>query len=89
MEAAQLVRKGYYTVPVDDYLQILIEAAKARAKGIQQRQLQENAIFTDSKLAFVDRDVTSEQIEAARDNDVYLHNCVNIWKFNGQIGFHI
>lgn len=89
VEAVQLVRKGYYTVPVDDYLQILTEAAKARAKGIQQKELQENAIFTDNKLKFVDKDATAYQIENARNNDVYIHNSVNIWKYNGQIGFHI
>lgn len=88
-EATKVVRVGYILQPVTDYLQALTSAAKARAKGIKQRQAYKDAVYTDAALSTKDKDVKANAIADARNNKVYDPDKVNVWKNSKHIGYCI
>ena len=86
--AAKRVKRGYSAVPVADYLDQLIKAAKCRAKGVTPRRVDADAIYDDGKLSTASRGITAAEIEEAKKRRAYLHDAVNVWK-KDRNGFYI
>lgn len=86
--AAKRVRRGYIVRPVADYLDQLIKAAKCRAKGVQPRRVEAEAIYNNIELSEATEGVTAAEISEAKKRKVYLSGAVNVWK-NDRTGFYI
>lgn len=87
-DASQRVQRGYRAVAVVDYLDMLIKAAKCRAKGITPRCVDSNAIYSDIALSETADDITCNEIDEAKERKSYLAGAVNIWK-KDRNGFYI
>lgn len=79
-DAAKRVKRGYMVVPVADYLDQLIKAAKSRAKGVQPRRVDAEAVYSNIELSEAAEGVTAAEIDEAKKRKAYLANAVNVWK---------
>lgn len=87
-DAAKRVQRGYRAVPVADYLDQLILAAKSRAKGVTPRRVDADAIYDDGKLSTASRGITAAEIDEAKARRAYSPNAANVWK-KDRNGFYI
>ena len=88
-DAAKRVQRGYRAVAVVDYLDILIKAAKSRAKGITPRCIDSNAIYNDIALSETADDISATEIDDAKARKSYLSGAVNVWHKHSLLGFYI
>lgn len=79
-DAAKRVKRGYVVCPVVDYLDQLIKAAKSRAKGIQPRRVDAEAVYSDIELSEISDGISSAEIDEAKKRKGYLSGAVNVWK---------
>ena len=87
-DAVKRVTKGYYCEEVTDYLTALTMAAKARAKGIKQRSVNEARVYEDAKFSKV-TDVATVDIMAAKTLHTYIPNKVNVWRKHSVLGYYM
>lgn len=88
-DAAKRVQRGYMVVPVADYLDQLIRAAKCRAKGVQPRRVDADAIYSNiDELSEVSVGISAAEIDDAKKRKSYLSGAVNVWK-KDRNGFYI
>lgn len=87
-DAAKRVQRGYRAVAVVDYLDMLIKAAKSRAKGITPRRVDSNAIYNDIALSETSEGVTCKDIDDAKQRKAYVAGAVNVWH-KDRTGFYI
>lgn len=87
-DAAKRVKRGYRAVAVVDYLDMLIKAAKSRAKGVTPRCIDSNAIYNDIALSEVADGITAKEIDEAKARKSYLSGAVNVWH-KDRTGFYI
>lgn len=78
--AAKRVRRGYVSAAVTDYLEQLIRAAKCRAKGVQPRRVEAEAIYSNIELSEVSEGITAAEISEAKKRRAYSPGAVNVWK---------
>ena len=86
--AAKRVQRGYRAAVVVDYLDQLIKAAKSRAKGVQPRRVDSDAVYSDNKLSAVAAGITATEIDEAKARRAYSPNAANVWK-KDRNGFYI
>lgn len=86
--AAKRVQRGYSVVAVNDYLDQLIKAAKSRAKGVQPRRVDVEAIYIDIALSDVAEGISAAEIDEAKKRRAYSHNAANVWH-KDRNGFYI
>lgn len=86
--AAKRVNRGFKAVAVPDYLDQLIKAAKSRAKGVQPRRVDAEAIYSNIELSEVADGISAAEIDEAKKRKGYLANAVNVWK-KDRTGFYI
>ena len=86
--ASQRVKRGYRAVAVVDYLDMLIKAAKSRAKGITPRRIDSNAIYNDIALSETSEGITAKEIDDAKARRAYSVNAANVWH-KDRNGFYI
>lgn len=86
--AAKRVKRGYRAVAVVDYLDMLIKAAKSRAKGITPRCIDSNAIYADCKMSDAADGITSAEIDEAKERHIYCATAANVWR-RDRNGFYI
>lgn len=79
-DAAKRVKRGFKAVAVVDYLEQLIRAAKCRAKGVQPRRVEAEAVYSNIELSEVAAGVTAAEIDEAKKRKAYLPGAVNVWK---------
>lgn len=87
-DAAKRVQRGYVAVPVADYLDQLIKAAKSRAKGIKPRRVDADALYVDNKLSTVANGITAAELDEAKQRRAYSDTAANVWK-KDRNGFYI
>lgn len=87
-DAAKRVKRGYRAVAVVDYLDQLIKAAKSRAKGVQPRCIDSNALYSDCKMNTAADGITAAEIDAAKDRRTYSDTAANVWR-RDRNGFYI
>ena len=87
-DASERVQRGYRAVEVADYLDMLIKAAKSRAKGVTPRCVDADAIYNDIALSEVAEGITSAEIDEAKARRVYASDAVNVWH-KDRTGFYI
>ena len=87
-DASKRVKRGYRVVEVVDYLDMLIKAAKSRAKGVTPRCVDSNAIYNDIALSEVADDITCNEIDEAKKRKAYLSGATNVWH-KDRNGFYI
>ena len=87
-DAAKRVKRGYSAVPVADYLDQLIRAAKCRAKGVTPRRVDVDSVYQDISLSFAAEGITAAEIDEAKKRKAYISNAVNVWK-KDRNGFYI
>ena len=87
-DAAKRVQRGYRAVAVTDYLDQLIKAAKSRAKGVQPRCVDADAIYNDIALSDAAEGITAKEIDEAKQRKAYLPNAANVWH-KDRTGFYI
>ena len=87
-DAAKRVKRGYRAVEVVDYLDMLIKAAKCRAKGITPRCVDADAIYSNIELSEVADGITAKEIDEAKQRRVYSVNAANVWH-KDRNGFYI
>lgn len=87
-DASQRVQRGYRAVAVVDYLDMLIKAAKSRAKGITPRCIDSNAIYGDIALSETADDISATEIDDAKARKSYLSGVANVWH-KDRNGFYI
>lgn len=87
-DAAKRVTRGFCAVIVDDYLEQLITAAKARAKGVQPRRVDADAVYSDNKLSTAAAGITSAEIDEAKQRRAYSDTAANVWR-KDRNGFYI
>ena len=87
-DAAKRVQRGYRAVEVVDYLDMLIKAAKSRAKGITPRCIDSDDIYSDIALSETAEGVTCKDIDDAKQRKAYLPGAVNVWH-KDRTGFYI
>lgn len=78
--AAKRVQRGYRAEAVTDYLDQIIKAAKSRAKGVQPRRVDGEAIYSNIELSEVSEGVSAAEIDDAKKRRAYSPNGVNVWK---------
>ena len=88
-DAAKRVQRGYMVVPVADYLDQLIKAAKCRAKGVTPRRVEAEAIYNDIALSDDAAGITATEIDDAKKRRSYSPNGVNVWHKHPILGFYI
>lgn len=88
-DAAKRVQRGYRAVAVVDYLDMLIKAAKSRAKGVQPRRVDAEAIYNDIALSDAAVGITAKDIDDAKARRAYSPNGVNVWRKHSVLGFYI
>ena len=86
--AATRVKRGYVAAPVADYLDQLIKAAKSRAKGVQPRRVDAEAVYTNITLSEAAEGITASEIDEAKARRAYSPNAANVWK-KDRNGFYI
>ena len=87
-DAAKRVKRGYHAVEVVDYIDMLIKAAKSRAKGVTPRCIDSNAIYSDIALSEVADGISVTEIEDAKQRRAYSSNAANVWH-KDRTGFYI
>ena len=87
-DASQRVQRGYRAVEVVDYLDMLIKAAKSRAKGVQPRRVYSDAIYSDIALSETTEGITCNEIDEAKQRKAYLSGAANVWH-KDRNGFYI
>ena len=87
-DASQRVQRGYRVVEVVDYLDMLIKAAKSRAKGVKPRRVDANAIYNDIALSDACNDISATEIDDAKQRKTYLAGVANVWH-KDRNGFYI
>lgn len=87
-DASKRVKRGYRAVEVVDYLDMLIKAAKSRAKGITPRCVDADAIYNDIALSETAEDISASEIDEAKQRKSYLSGAVNVWH-KDRNGFYI
>lgn len=87
-DAAKRVKRGYRAVEVVDYLDMLIKAAKSRAKGVKPRCIDSNAIYNDIALSETAEGITAKDIDDAKARRAYSSNAANVWH-KDRNGFYI
>ena len=87
-DAAKRVQRGYMVVPVADYLDQLIKAAKSRAKGVQPRRVDAEAIYSNIELSEAAKGIAAAEIDEAKARRAYSPNGVNVWH-KDRTGFYI
>ena len=87
--AAKRVQRGYMVVPVADYLDQLIKAAKCRAKGVTPRRVDSEAVYSNIELSEVSEGITAKEIDDAKKRRAYSPNGVNVWRKHSLLGFYI
>ena len=87
-DAAKRVQRGYIAAAVVDYLDQLIFAAKCRAKGVQPRRVDAEAVYSDNKLSTAAVGITAAEIDEAKKRKAYISNAANVWK-KDRNGFYI
>lgn len=86
--AAKRAKRGYIVAVVNDYLDQLITAAKCRAKGVEPRRVEAEAVYSDLRLSEVAEGITSKEIDDAKQRRAYSPTEANIWK-KDRNGFYI
>lgn len=86
--AAKRVQRGYRAAVVVDYLDQLIKAAKCRAKGVQPRRVDAEAVYNNIELSDAAVGVTATEIDEAKARRAYSPNAANVWK-KDRNGFYI
>lgn len=87
-DAAKRVQRGYRAVAVVDYLDMLIKAAKSRAKGIAPRCVDAESIYSNIELSEVADGITAKDIDDAKARKSYLSGVANVWH-KDRNGFYI
>ena len=87
-DAAKRVQRGYRAVEVADYLDMLIKAAKSRAKGVTPRCVDADAIYSDIALSDAAEGISVTEIEDAKQRKAYLTGAANVWH-KDRTGFYI
>ena len=87
-DASKRVKRGYRVVEVVDYLDMLIKAAKSRAKGVTPRCVDANAIYNDIALSETAEGITAKEIDDAKQRKTYLVGSANVWH-KDRSGFYI
>ena len=87
-DASKRVKRGYRAVEVADYLDMLIKAAKSRAKGVTPRCIDSNAIYSDIALSETAEGITCKDIDEAKERKAYSSNAANVWH-KDRNGFYI
>lgn len=87
-DAAKRVKRGYRAVAVVDYLDMLIKAAKSRAKGITPRCIDSDAIYNDIALSEIADGISATEIDEAKQRRSYLSGAANVWH-KDRNGFYI
>lgn len=87
-DAAKRVQRGYRAVEVVDYLDMLIKAAKSRAKGVTPRCVDADAIYNDIALSDASEGISVAEIEDAKGRKSYLPGVANVWH-KDRNGFYI
>lgn len=87
-EAAKSVKRGYIVNVVNDYLDQLITAAKCRAKGVQPRRVEAEAVYSNIALSEVAAGITDKEISDAKARRAYSPTEANVWK-KDRNGFYI
>lgn len=87
-DASKRVQRGYRAVAVVDYLDMLIKAAKSRAKGITPRCIDSDAIYSDIALSETADDISATEIDEAKGRKSYLPGKANVWH-KDRNGFYI
>lgn len=87
-DASKRVKRGYRTVAVVDYLDMLIKAAKSRAKGIIPRCVDADAIYNDIAMSETADGVSASEIDEAKQRKAYLQGVANVWH-KDRTGFYI
>lgn len=87
-DASKRVKRGYRAVEVVDYLDMLIKAAKSRAKGVTPRCIDSNAIYNDIALSETAEGITCKEIDDAKERKSYLVGSANVWH-KDRNGFYI
>ena len=86
--AANRVKRGYLAAPVADYLDQLIRAAKSRAKGVQPRRVDAEAMYNNIELSEAAEGITAKEIDEAKARRAYTEGAANVWK-KDRNGFYI
>lgn len=86
--AAKRVQRGYRAIAVADYLDQLIKAAKSRAKGVQPRRVDAEAIYNDIALSEEAVGITAAEIDEAKKRRAYSSGAANVWH-KDRTGFYI
>ena len=87
-DAENRVKRGYVAAPVADYLDQLIRAAKSRAKGVQPRRVDVEAIYNNIELSEAAEGITAKEIDEAKARRAYSPGAANVWK-KDRNGFYI
>lgn len=87
-DASKRVQRGYMAVPVADYLDMLIKAAKSRAKGVKPRRVDAESIYNNIELSDAAEGITAKDIDDAKARKSYLSGVANVWK-KDRAGFYI
>lgn len=87
-DAAKRVQRGYRAVAVVDYLDMLIKAAKSRAKGITPRCVDSDAIYNDIAMSEASDDISATEIDEAKQRRAYSPTAANVWH-KDRTGFYI
>lgn len=87
-DASKRVQRGYRAVAVVDYLDILIKAAKSRAKGITPRCVDADAIYNDIAMSDASEGIFASEIDEAKERKTYLPGAANVWH-KDRNGFYI
>ena len=87
-DASQRVKRGYRAVEVVDYLDMLIKAAKSRAKGITPRCVDADAIYNDIAMSETSEGISVSEIDEAKQRKTYLSGVANVWH-KDRNGFYI
>ena len=87
-DASKRVKRGYRAVAVVDYLDMLIKAAKSRAKGITPRCIDSDAIYNDIAMSKTAEGITAKDIDDAKARKSYLAGVANVWH-KDRNGFYI
>lgn len=86
--AVKRVKRGYVVAVVNDYLDQLITAAKCRAKGVEPRRVEAEAVYQNIALSEVAEGITDKEIADAKARRAYSPTEANVWH-KDRSGFYI